>query len=200
MGSGTGRKTRGYTLVELMIVVSLVSIIAGTTVPVLTKMGRQQALAAEAGIISSFIYNSRRVAKALKRCVNLRAGSDPWFVAPAWYVDGTATDGLSSLEEVRPDCETDFFVNNWWSWRATRFANYKAPLGMVVELRQDSAAGYPVVWRPTGVARGNGDLTLSDNGFSVRIRLIDGGDFVMIKVSPFGQICSGRIGESNPVC
>jgi len=50
-----------------------------------------------------------------------------------------------------------------------------------------------------GYLRGNADSNFSDDRLAVVIT-DERNKFVVITVSPFGQICTGRIGDSNPSC
>ena len=67
---------RGFTLLELMVVVAIASIMSAMAIPNISVATRRQKTLAETADIERFLLGSRDTARVKNRCVELRAAGD----------------------------------------------------------------------------------------------------------------------------
>lgn len=190
------RSRRGFTLMELMTTVAIISILAALAVPSIRSVVADERLIAEGYGVGGWVYDSRMLALGLKRCIRIR-GLDTGgaFASSEYTVD---LSGLAARESTTGDCETTATITSDASYTSTSLPALRSLGGFTMRL-QPTVTTVPVIWRPMGYLRGNGDSNFSDDGFKVKIT-DNRGKFVVVSVSAFGQVCTGRINESNPSC
>lgn len=194
------RVPKGFTLLELMVVISLIAIMAAFTIPTITKPMANERLLAMANRAAGWIYQTRSLSMGLKRCTRIQG----YDVANAVSAMGLPIRRVRLLELGNADCETGSWIGNAGTTTAA-MGNYRQTVlrdmipdpGFTITILPDTGGVSPM-WRPTGFLRGNGDAVFANDGF--RLRINRGADYVMVGVTMFGQICTGDINAPSPPC
>ncbi|MBI1948208.1 MAG: prepilin-type N-terminal cleavage/methylation domain-containing protein [Deltaproteobacteria bacterium] len=151
---GAGRTSsppRAFTLMEMMVVVSILAVLAAIAVPDLTPAVHNAKLRAQIDEVASFIENARRSARGEGRCYRVvQTGAS-----------------LQMQRRGNADCYTP--VNGTLSgggWSAVA-ATLTPPAGFTYTLQ---SVPNELVFRPSGRVRGDGDLDVTDDGARVVIQ------------------------------
>jgi len=190
------RPPRAFTLLEMMAVVSIISILAALAVPSLKSVVADERLLAEGYSLGGWVYDSRMLALGIKRCVRIRGlnGNTPVASASEYLVD---LNRLRALELQSADCETAATLTADSSYGPTSLPDFISASFLVRMV--SLVPTVPAVWRPMGFLRGNSNSNFADDG--VAFRITDSrGKFVVVTVTAFGQVCTGRINELFPTC
>lgn len=211
------KRSRGFTLLELIIVISMVSILAAIAIPSLSTSARRDELALVADMVAGYIYDSRALALAQKRCITVKP-MNATGTAPVVENATTFTGRMSTRALNSGDCETIATITTFSNYTPFPFIR-DLQLPSKYELSVEKSASHfdagtaseplctvecPVIWRPSGFLRGDGDLTLVDDDFTVTVQEANaiGGiqNFIKIKVMVTGQMCTGGINQIIPTC
>lgn len=101
---------RGFTLVELMVAVSLVAIIAGLGVPSFRGFLERQSVVAQAEVFTSSVRYTRSEAVRSGRTVTMCRSSDPGAASPS-CVAASSTNDWSSGWLIFEDLDRDSVVD-----------------------------------------------------------------------------------------
>ena len=187
-----------FSLIELMIVLSILTILVGVGAPALTDAVGLERLKAEGYVVGAHVYDSRMMALAIKRCIRVVPYSNNTLSA---Y--GADANTLRVIQKSNANCECTpncANITDVANYAATALPHLTAPTGFRYQVSVDATnAGFPVLWRPVGYLRGDDDGALDDNW--VRVKVIDNRNrFVVVYVDAFGQICTGGLNDPNPSC
>jgi type II secretion system protein H len=165
---------RGFSLIEVMIVVAILGIIAALGVPGLLTMMRKNRLSAQAETTASFLDATRRRALGEGRCVRVITTAKVLTMQPRTVADCVKLDDAKwkDAATLRPD-------GAGISFATTSLTTASVP-----------AARFDIVFRPNGRLVGNGDLDTTDDG--ARVTLSDPDlplETRIILVTANGRIC-----------
>lgn len=204
-------RKRGFTLLELVVVLAVLGILASVVAPNISKPIGNEQMEAEGNKLAAWLQQTRTLALGLKRCLRVQ-GYKAGTAKPAdsgTFTDATANDldQLRLLQLGNGDCESASNVGSSTTmassvsnYSATVQRNFFVPAGYTVRLLPPTANNVPIVWRPSGILRGNMNDDLADDGFDVKIIHNGTGRYLVVRVSTFGQVCTGTIGVASPVC
>lgn len=144
---------RGFTLMEMMVVVAILGILAAIAVPDLTPAVNNAKLRGQIDEVASFLENARRRARAEGRCYRVvQSGTE-----------------LQMQRRANADCYTP--KNGTLSgggWEAVAFT-LRPPPGFTYTLQ---SVPNELVFRPSGRVRGDGDLDVTDDGARVVLQFV----------------------------
>jgi prepilin-type N-terminal cleavage/methylation domain-containing protein len=83
---------RGFTLLELMVVVAIVGVLAALTLPGISEMTRERRAAGEFAKLRNALVQSRNLARSLRRCVEVEVVADSAEMT-AYPMSSCADDG-----------------------------------------------------------------------------------------------------------
>ncbi|MEW5849649.1 MAG: prepilin-type N-terminal cleavage/methylation domain-containing protein [Myxococcota bacterium] len=204
-------RRRGYTLVELVLVVALVSVLAGLFAPGLANVGKESVLRARAEALAGVVASARMHAISHGTLVAVAPGnSGKRLAVVAFDADETAYEENVTFVASDPD---------GMNWATISDANevYLKNISFDITdatfaLEVDSsvpAAKSVLVWRPNGWMRAdnmgsatNPVATPSDDAWRINLSRSDlpaGQNRIQITVNPIGLICvSEALGASCP--
>lgn len=141
-------KHRGFSLIELSVVVAIMGIISAMAVPVLTRPSAKAAVLAEGSNLASWLYQSRSLAMSLKRCFRMQGYNDvttnplaitdgsarigagsPWTSTP-YDTTTSTTNTFTTLKGVQvnnADCHTRTWVEGLANYNITPLRDYRVP-------------------------------------------------------------------------
>ncbi|MCC7073717.1 MAG: prepilin-type N-terminal cleavage/methylation domain-containing protein [Deltaproteobacteria bacterium] len=168
---------RGFTLLEALIVISILGVIAALAVPDLVPLLRKNRLASAADTTAAFLDGARRHAFATGRCTRVIAASATELtmqtrtVGDCVNLDDTAWTDTATL---KPEASTI-------SYALASLSTAAAP-----------ANKFRVVFRPNGRLVGDADLTSTTSDDGARIAVVDSGlgtEARAVYVTANGRIC-----------
>ncbi|OGQ25254.1 MAG: hypothetical protein A2138_05165 [Deltaproteobacteria bacterium RBG_16_71_12] len=164
---------RGFTLMEMMAVVSILAVLSAIAVPDLTPAVHNAKLRAQIDEVASFVENARRRARGEGRCYRV-----------------TQSGGsLQMQRRANADCYTP--ANGTLSgvdWEAVA-ATLTPPVGFTYTLQ---SVPNELVFRPSGRVRGDGDLDVTDDGGRVVIQYASLPlKYVEVLITSQGRLCPG---------
>lgn len=142
---------RGFTLMEMMAVVSILAVLAAIAVPDLTPAVHNAKLRAQLDEVASFVENARRRARGEGRC----------------YRVAQAGANLRMQRRANADCVTPIggtLSDGGWE---PVVATLRPQPGFTFTLQ---SVPNELVFRPSGRVRGDGDLDVRDDGARVVIQ------------------------------
>jgi prepilin-type N-terminal cleavage/methylation domain-containing protein len=190
-------KTRGFSLLEVMLVVSLVSILTAVFVPGLGPVGKKTALRATADAVADRIGAARELAMASGRCVVLSmhaTGNTRLLKAQrvtGYNCEGTITVGAGGVTMTGATL-VDAKVGG-----APLDLEFSNTEGVTFKDAGLSATSEALVFRPNGWSRGDNfgasaETQVTDDGWSIKLvgrGLPANGNSLTIAVSPVGLVC-----------
>jgi prepilin-type N-terminal cleavage/methylation domain-containing protein len=169
---------RGFSLVELMLVISLVGIIVALVAPELTKVGARSKLTLSAEHVAAFLEDVRRRAYNEGRCVRARVEA------------GTGNLVVERLKHG--DCVT--YIATDWTELTTMRIRQETGVSYTDAALTAPSADERIVFRPSGRLRGDNDKDVSDEEARITISLKGTTDQAWVTVTATGRICSGGPG------
>jgi prepilin-type N-terminal cleavage/methylation domain-containing protein len=164
---------RGFTLIEMCVVVAIIGIMTALAVPDLTPViyaARRDAAASE---VITFLERARRSAMAEGRC---------------YRVTLPTPNSIAMARRTHANC-FDPVTDTAWS----EVANVVLQPGFSFAVAT-LPTGNPIVFRPTGRLRGDGDLDITDDGARIVITTPALADrHTVIFVTTAGRICAFRV-------
>ncbi len=183
MSPGAGPRVRGFTLLEMMIVVSILGVLAALAVPDLSPAVHNAKLRSSLDEVVNFLERARRNARAEGRCHRVE-------------VQGNTTMVMSRRDTA--DCFTAADLGTGW----TEVARASVPAqGMTYDMETTAAVAAPasekfIIFRPNGRLRGDGDLDVKDDGGRIYVTYDKTANIgVDVIVTSFGRICGNRVGS-----
>ncbi len=173
-------RARGFTLLEMMVVVSVLGLLAAIAVPDLTPAIHNARLRASVDEVRNFAERARRNARAEGRCYRVRVEGDSALVMD---------------RRTHADCFTDALLDTGWS--EVMRAQVMGP-GFKYFMETVPADAPPaaraIIFRPNGRLRGDGDLDVEDDGGRIYIESEQMGNVGMdVVITSFGRICGRRV-------
>jgi prepilin-type N-terminal cleavage/methylation domain-containing protein len=173
------RVARGFTLLEMMVVVASLALLAAIALPDLTPAIHNARLRASVDEVNNFIERARRNARAENRCHRINVTTDKTAVVMERLQSGDCAGVIADA-----------------SWTEVARMNAPAP-GFLYHLEKIPNPGtgpFEIVFRPNGRLKGNGDLDVENDGARIFIEYSKMGTIGMdVLVSSFGRICATRV-------
>lgn len=153
---------RGFTLIEMLVVLAIVGLIASLTMPDLTPVVRRTELRGAMGEMVGVLERARREARASGRCMRVRGETGGVVLERAGGARCVAPYGLVQRVRVR------------------------AEISLQLE-----ATGGEITMTPSGRLLGNGDLNIEDDGARIALRSRAFPNLVSyVGVTAAGLVCS----------
>lgn len=172
----------GFTLIEAMIVIGVLSVLIAVAVPQLSGMNKVHKLRGQANSVAGFVERGRRVAYNQGRCVRLR-------------VD---TDHLVMERRSHADCVTNSRMGSDWDLVDTLYPE-EGSMSFAMTALTNDGQGNLMVFRPNNRLRGDGDSAVNDD--AARVEVISNQDNrqrYAVNVTATGQVCLVKYGTSFP--
>ncbi len=177
-------QAKGFTLIELMITVAVLSVLIAVAVPQLSGMGTGHKLRGEANRVAGFLERARRLAYNRGRCVRVRKVSS--------HLEMDLRD--------HADCVTDTRMASDWSTVIDTLYPEHGDLSYQLSALTQDGAGNKLVFRPNNRLRGDGDSDVADEAARVEVKASrDNRKRYAVNVTATGQICLVAAGASLPV-
>ncbi len=183
-------RRRGFSLLEMMVVVAILGIIAALAVPNLLPAVRIEALRAAGHALGGFATQARLAAMVERRCVRLRIAS---ATNPAIVV----AERLNSFDCENPSAPLIVDTQPLWIEFARQIQDVPA---LTIEFAPDSAeTPGEVRFRPSGRVF-SADETLNDDDVVLVIAhpSLDAPNDVRVLIDAAGPICTLKLGERPP--
>lgn len=175
------RAQRGFTLIEVMIVVALVGIIVALAMPSLRPLSDVNKLTGRAEVIAGFVDDARRLSYNLGVCHKLRLNSGD----------------LELLQRSHSDC-TSVATDTAADWDGVARRTQQGGNGFLYAIKATGTLTDEIVLRPSSRLYGDGDLDVSDDGARITVRYSNTGRFKSIDITPLGRVCVRDWGTTDP--
>lgn len=172
---------RGVTLLEMMIVIAIVGVIAAIAVPNLSPLIQRQKLSGAAEELANLIEHGRRAAYGDGRCTRITLSGGALFLHAK-----TGSDGANCFDSAAVSGGT-------WD---RQLAVVRPEKGISFGLA--STEGSAILFRPNGRLRGNGDLSITNDGAQLRAEHAGLSEGVAVKVTPLGRSCKQDYAVGSP--
>lgn len=175
---------RGSSLIEVMVVISILGIITALAVPNLQPLAQSSRLQATTEQVATFVDTARRRAFNEGRCYRVRA---------------TSVTNLVMEARLRSDCVNLGTSAGEWSAALQSLRTDGVNLALLsLTTSAADGANNRLVFRPSGRLHGDGDLVAND-GAVIRLEVPGGDDKRTVVVTGVGQVCARADRTSFPV-
>ncbi|MEW5852214.1 MAG: prepilin-type N-terminal cleavage/methylation domain-containing protein [Myxococcota bacterium] len=199
-------RSRGFTLLELTIVMALVGIVVAFAVPSLSGGGKRSVLLSTAEEIGARIAGARELAIARNRCVLVHVHTTQ---KRNLEVAILKTDDTSTVDCEKAAAQGAQSIGINWDGAQTLLSEVKEldlelPVAKHMEMSVTVSNSQPVlVFRPNGWVRGNNygtstSTSISDDDWTLTLtdKTLTQGKNVFVTVKPWGLVCVNQ----NGVC
>jgi prepilin-type N-terminal cleavage/methylation domain-containing protein len=162
---------RGLTLLEMMIVISILGIVTAMAVPNLTPVINNQRLAGQADEVAGMLDRARRLAEATGRCHRVRLLDGNLRLEPR--LDSNCVNGIGTASR----------------WGVARGVVRPTP-GVQFTLASLGHGNPWVIYRPNGRIRGNNDHIITDDGVRVNVISTALDRYVSVFGTSSGRVCA----------
>jgi prepilin-type N-terminal cleavage/methylation domain-containing protein len=174
---------RGTSLIEMLIVVSLLGIIAALATPAMQPTVAEFRVFSSTTAVASFIDDARRRAVAEGRCTRVRL-----------------TGGrLVTERRTGTDC-VNLGTEGWTSAEIT--LGLEGPVRLTADALTVPASvtrdDHLIVFRPNGRLYGDGDLDTTDDGARIELKETAAQDHRAVVITAQGRVCMRNYGRTLP--
>lgn len=177
------RVLRGTTLIEMLIVVSVLGIIAALATPAMQPTVAEFRVYSSTTAVASFLDDARRRAVAEGRCTRVRFQGGRLVTERR-----NATDCVNLTREGWTSAESTLGLEG--PVRLT-LESLTVPSGVTAE-------DHTIVFRPNGRLYGDGDLDTSDDGVRVVLQETQALSSRAVVVTAQGRVCLRNYGKTLP--
>lgn len=178
------RPLRGTSLIEMLVVVSLLGIISALAVPNIAPTAASYRLHAQTAELAAVIDQARRRAVSEGRCYRVRLSGGSIVV-----------EGRNSSDCVNLNLDG-------WNTRSAIMGRDGTTVFTVQSLTDASgvtAADHRIVFRPNGTLWGDGDLTVTDDGARILLTNTSAPEQRAVIIQATGRVCTRNHNGSAPV-
>jgi prepilin-type N-terminal cleavage/methylation domain-containing protein len=165
------RNVRGFTLLEMLVVVAVMGVIASITLPDLTPVVRRTEMRGSTGDVVAVLERARRDARSGGRCTRVRVEAGSLVLERA--NGGHCAGDFTLVQRIRP--------------------------GQGVSFALESSAAGEIAFVSNGRLRGDGDVDVEDDGARIQVSSSAfENQFAFVGVTSAGLVCTRLMGVVPP--